>query len=71
MRLESLSQPIDPCKGRSPVQAEISPDVPPPRGGPLLPDDRARRLAEIRLILADAAPDFRARIVSGESEGRP
>jgi hypothetical protein len=59
------------CKRWSPVQAEFSPDVPPQRHVPLSPDDRARRLAEIRLILADAVPNFRARIASGESEGRP
>jgi hypothetical protein len=71
VRLESLSQPNDPCKGRSPVLTEISPDSPPPhRTVPLSPDDRARRLAEIRALLADAAPTFRARI-AGESEARP
>jgi hypothetical protein len=36
----------------------------------LSPDDRARRLAEIRLVLAGAAPAFRARC-AGESEARP
>jgi hypothetical protein len=71
VRLESVYQPTDRRKGRSPVRTEISPDVPPPRRIPLSPDDRARRLALIRLVLADAAPDFRARIASGESEGRP
>jgi hypothetical protein len=40
----------------------------------LTPEDRARRLAEIRLIWADAAPDFRARIAElapAGSEARP
>jgi hypothetical protein len=71
VRLESLSQPAGRRKGRSPVPPEIPPDVPPERHRPLSPDDRARRLAEIRAVLADAAPTFRARIASGESEGRP
>jgi hypothetical protein len=71
VRLESLSQPAGRRKGRSPGPAELPPDVPKPRLAPLSPDDRARRLAEIRLVLADAAPEFRARVASGESEGRP
>jgi hypothetical protein len=80
VRLESVYQPTDRRKGRSAIQAEISPDVPPSRRVSLSPDDRAQRLAEIRLILADAAPTFRARIARiaelaptalGESEARP
>jgi hypothetical protein len=65
------SRPDDRCKPRSGVLTEISPDAPPPRrSAPLSADDRARRLAEIRAVLADAAPTFRARI-AGESEARP
>jgi hypothetical protein len=71
VRLESVYQPTDRRKGRSTVPDEISPDVPPPRRVAFSPDDRARRLAEISLILADAAPTFRARIASAESEARP
>jgi hypothetical protein len=59
------------CKSRSGFLTEISLDAPPPRRFvPLSPGDRARRLAEIRAVLADAAPTFRARI-AGESEARP
>ena len=71
MRLDNLSHPIDHRKGWSPVPPEIPPDVPPARRAPLSPDDRARRLAEVRAVLADAAPAFRARIAPGGSEARP
>jgi hypothetical protein len=85
VRLESLSQPADRRKGWSAVQPEIPDDTPTPRRptsrarrpGPISPEDRARRLAAIRAVLADAAPEFRARIAriapiaSGESEARP
>jgi hypothetical protein len=66
------SNPTDErCKPRSRNLTEISPDATPPRlSVPLSADDRARRLAEIRAFLADAAPTFRARI-AGESEDRP
>jgi hypothetical protein len=40
----------------------------------LSPENRGRQLAEIRLILADAAPTFCARIARiapGESDPRP
>jgi hypothetical protein len=72
VRLDTVSQPIGQCKGRSLDPPDISPDVPPPRRQvPLSPDDRARCLAEIRAVLADAAPTFRARVAAGESEARP
>jgi hypothetical protein len=71
VRLGNVSQPIDLRKACTDVLTEISPDASPPRRFvPLSEDDRARRLAEIRLVLADATPDFRAR-AAGESEGRP
>src|ERR1700674_4346730 len=55
------SRPTNQCKGRSEPITENSSDAP-PRIGPLAPDDRARRLAELRTALADAAPTFQARI---------
>jgi hypothetical protein len=72
VRLESLSHPIDRRKGRSPVPAEIPPDISTSqRCGLLPPDDRAQRLAQVRAVPADAAPAFRARAALAESEGRP
>jgi hypothetical protein len=71
VRLESVYQTADRRKGRSPVPAEFPLDVPTTCRVPLSPDDRAGRLAEIRAVLADAAPTFRARIAAGESEARP
>jgi hypothetical protein len=60
------SRPTDCCKGRSEPFTENSPDAP-PRFGPLAPEDRARRLAELRAILS--APAFQARIRAGEQGG--
>ena len=57
------SRPTNQCKGRSEPITENSSDAPPTRlVGPLAPDDRARRLAELRTALAGAAPTFQARI---------
>jgi hypothetical protein len=64
------SQPTYQCKGRSGPITENSSDAL-PRSGPLTPDDRARRLAELRTALADAAPTFQARILAGEGGERP
>ena len=55
------SRPTNQCKGRSEPSTDNSSDTP-PRFGPLAPDDRARRFAELRTALADAAPTFQARI---------
>jgi hypothetical protein len=67
------SRPTNQCKGRSQPVTENSPNAPPTRCcGPLAPDDRARRLAELRTALADAAPTFQARLRAGEQgELRP
>jgi hypothetical protein len=55
------------CKGRSDLIIENTSGTPTPRRfGPLAPDDRARRLAELRTALAGAAPAFQARIRAGE-----
>ncbi len=59
------NQPSAQCKGRSDPFTEISPHVPATqRFGPLTPDDRARRVAELRTVLA--APAFQARLHAGE-----
>ena len=66
------SRPTNQCKGRSEPITENSSDTPPTRLiGPLAPDDRARRLAELRKALADAAPMFQARVHAGEQGERP
>ena len=59
------NQPSAQCKGRSDPFTEISSDAPTtPRFGPLSPEDRARRVAQLRTILA--APAFQARLRAGE-----
>jgi hypothetical protein len=62
------SRPTDCCKGQSEPIAENSSDAP-PCFGPLAPDDRARRVAELRAVLS--APAFQARVRRGEEGGRP
>ena len=62
------SRPSDCCKGRSEPIAENSSDAP-PRFGPLAPEDRARRVTELRAVLS--APAFQARIRAGEQGERP
>jgi hypothetical protein len=67
----NLTHPIGRCKTRSSDPPENSVDAPPfRRSVPLSPADRARRLAELREVLADAAPTFRARIDAGEEGDR-
>ena len=66
------SRPTDCCKGRSEPSTENPSDAPPTRRfGPLAPEDRARRLAELRTALAGAAPKFQARIDAGERGEQP
>jgi hypothetical protein len=60
------SRPSDCCKGRSEPVTENSSDAP-PRFGPLAPEDRARRVAELRAVLS--APAFQARMRAGEQGG--
>src|SRR5512135_1295074 len=62
------SRPTNQCKGRSEPIAENSSDAP-PRFGPLAPEVRARRLAQLRSALTGAAPRFQARIRAGEQGG--
>ena len=64
------SRPTDCCKGRSDFITENSSDAPLSRRfGPLAPDDRARRVAELRTVLA--APAFQARLRAGEQGEQP
>ena len=62
------SRPTNQCKGRSEPFTENSSDAP-PRFGPLAPDDRARRVAELWAVLS--APTFQARVRRGEEGSRP
>jgi hypothetical protein len=66
------SRPTNQCKGRLITITENSSDAPPTRRfGPLAPDDRARRLAELRTALAGTALMFQARLRAGEQGERP
>ena len=66
------NQPLAQCKGRSDPFTEISPHAATtPRFGPLSPEDRARRVAELRATLADSAPEFQARLRAGEQGEQP
>ena len=66
------NQPWAQCKGRSDPFTEISPHAATtPRCGPLSPEDRARRVAELRAALADSAPEFQARLRAGEQGEQP
>jgi hypothetical protein len=64
------SRPSDCCKGRSEPITENSSGAP-PRFGPLAPEDRARRLAELRTALAGTAPLFQAHVRRSEEGSRP
>ena len=57
------NQPSAQCKGRSDPFTET------PRSGPLSPEDRARRVAQLRAVLA--APAFQARLRAGEQGEQP
>ena len=65
-------QPLAQCKGRSDPFTEISSDAPTTRRfGPPTPAEKARRLAVLRAVLADSAPEFQARIDAGEQGEQP
>jgi hypothetical protein len=57
------SKPPKEGKPREAAFAEISSGTadPSPSSGPPTPDEKARRLAALRAVLADAAPQFHAR----------
>ena len=66
------NQPLARCKGRSDSFTEISSDAPTTRRfGPPTPEEKARRLAVLRAVLADSAPEFQARIDAGERGEQP
>ena len=60
------------CKGRSDSVTEISAPAPTvSRFGPLTPVEKARRLAVLRAVLINSAPEFQARIDAGERGEQP
>ena len=66
------NQPSAQCKGRSDSFTEISSDAPTTRRvGTPTPEEKARRLAVLRAMLADSAPEFQARIDTGEQGEQP
>ena len=66
------NQPLAQCKGRSDSFTEISSDAPTTRRfGPLSLEDRARRVAKLRAVLAGSALTFQARIDAGEQGEQP
>ena len=73
MPTHNPSKPSEKRKRRSSAFTGISPAaVAPPRCfGSLTPEEKARRLALLRAVLADAAPEFQARIDAGEQGEQP
>ena len=67
------SKPSEERKRRKSAFTGISPvAVAPPRCfGPPTPEEKARRLAVLRAVLADSAPEFQARIDAGERGEQP
>ena len=67
------SKPSEKRKRRKTAIAENPPAaIAPPRCfGTPTPEEKARRLALLRAMLADAAPEFQARIDAGEQEEQP
>ena len=66
------NQPLAQCKCRSDFFTEISSDAPTTqRFGPLTAEERTRRVAELRTVLADSAPEFQARLRAGEQGEQP
>jgi hypothetical protein len=70
---DNPSKPPAERKRRKPAFTGISPAaVAPPRCfGTPTPEEKARRLAELRAALADSAPAFQARIDAGERGVQP
>jgi hypothetical protein len=67
------SKPFEKRKCRKSAFTGISPAaVAPPRCfGTPTPEEKARRLAVLRTVLADSAPEFQARLRAGEQGEQP
>lgn len=72
MRAHYSNRPTERCKSRSSAPIDNFDDVtsPPRRSIPPTPGEKARRIAELREILADAAPLFRFRSRHDQEGGR-
>ena len=73
MSTHNPSRPSEKRKRRKSALTEISSvAVAPPRCfGTPTPDEKARRLAVLRAVLADSAPKFQTRIDAGEQGEQP
>ena len=73
MSTEYPNKPSEEGKRRKSAFAEISSaaGAPPRCFGTPTPEEKARRLAALRALLADSAPAFQARIDAGERGEQP
>ena len=72
MRTGYSNPPLAQCKGQSDSVTEISSDAPTTRRfGTPTPEEKARRLAVLRAVLADSTPEFQARLRAGERGKQP
>jgi hypothetical protein len=72
VRAHYSNRPTERCKSRSSAPTENFADVdsPPHRSIPPTPGEKERRIAELRIVLAEAAPLFQARIRHDQEGGR-
>jgi hypothetical protein len=72
VRVDYFNRPSGHCNGRSAAAAKKSSDdvSPPRRFVPPTPSEKASRIAELKIVLTDAAPLFRSRIRHEREGGR-
>ena len=70
MRAGYSNRPTERCKSRKSAPTENLADVasPPRRSIPPTNSEKSRRIAELKIVLADAAPLFQARIRREQEE---
>ncbi len=73
MSTHNPSRPSEKRKRRKSAFAQNSPATaaPPQCFGTPTPEEKARRLAVLRAVLTDSAPEFQARIDAGEQGEQP
>lgn len=72
MSTHNPSKPSEKRKRRKSAFTEISSDAPAARHFVTpTPEEKARRLAVLRAVLTDSAPEFHARIDAGEQGEQP